>query len=236
MSIPSEQSSKALTPQETTEALRRILDTVEKDRRKRWIEIVCATVLALATTFSAWCVYQATLWSGAQTFRLVAAGKAGREASEAAVSAVQLRTFDASMCIDYIEAKYRGDERMEKFLFDRFRPEMKKAVDAWLKTDPLNNPAAPPSPFHMAEYVQKELAEAKHQDELTAQQFTAAQEANNTSDTYVLLTVMFASVMFFSGISGTLQSRWLRLIVLGIALVLLMFTMIMLGTMPICSE
>jgi hypothetical protein len=31
-------------------------------------------------------------------------------------------------------------ERHEKFLFDRFRPEMKKAVDAWLKTDPFNKP------------------------------------------------------------------------------------------------
>ncbi|HHT9127115.1 MAG TPA: hypothetical protein ACFYD6_15060 [Candidatus Brocadiia bacterium] len=236
MSIPSEQSSKELTPQETAETLRRILDVVEKDRRKRWIEITCAAVLALATTFSAWCVYQSTLWSGAQTFRLTAAGRMGREAAEASVSALQARSFDALMLIDYIEAKYQGDEGVEKFLFDRFRPEMKKAVDAWLKTDPLNNPTAPPSPFHMAEYVQKELAEAKRQDELAGQQLIAAQEANETSDTYVLLTVLFASVMFFSGICGTFQSRWLRLIVLSIALALLMFTMIALGTMPICRE
>ena len=140
------------------------------------------------------------------------------------------------MLINYMQAKHEGNERHEKFLFDRFRPEMKKAVEAWLKTDPFNNPAAPPAPFKMAEYVQPELEQAKRQDDLAAEKHAAAQEANETSDIYVLLTVLFASVLFFGGIAGTLESRQLRVIILAVALAFFMATVVYLATMPICRE
>lgn len=140
------------------------------------------------------------------------------------------------MGIKWMQAKHEGNDRQEKFLFDHFRPEMKKAVEAWLKTDPLNDPAGPVGPLKMAEYVQPELVEAMRLDERSAQEHEAAQKANETSDSYVLLTVLFASVLFFGGIAGTLDSRRLRIIMLGIALALFMVTLIYLGTMPICKE
>lgn len=165
---------KELTPQETAALLQRVLEAVEKDKRKRWVELTCAVVLSLAAMSSAWCAYQATLWAGVQTFRLAAANKAGRESSTASIEALQVRAFDASMFISYIQARNEGNERQEKFLLQRFRPEMKKAIEAWLKTDPFNNPAAPLAPFKMAEYSQQELAEAKRHDERFAQEHTAA--------------------------------------------------------------
>jgi hypothetical protein len=225
-----------LAPVETAALLQRVLAAVEKDRRSRWVEITCAVVLSLATMSTAWCAYQSTLWGGVQTFRLAAANKAGRESSTAHVEALQARAFDASMFISYVQAKNEGNERQERFLFDRFRPEMRKALEAWLKTDPFTNSAAPPGPFRMAEYVQQELVEAKRQAELSAQAHAAAQEANETSDTYVLLTVLFASVLFFGGIAGTLDSRRLRFSILSIALTLFVVTVAYLGTMPVCKE
>jgi hypothetical protein len=125
---------------------------------------------------------------------------------------------------------------MASLLLARLRPESKKAFEAWLKTDPFNNPAAPSGPFKMAEYVQPELEEAKRQDERFAQEHAAAQKANETSDTYVLLTVLFASVLFFGGIAGTLASRRLRLMILAISLALFVVTLVFLATMPICRE
>jgi hypothetical protein len=227
---------KELTPQETASLLQRILTAVEKDRRNRWVEITCAVVLSLATVSSAWCAYQATLWGGVQTFRLAAANTASRASSAANLAALQLQAFDASMGISWMQARHEGNERQEKFLFDRFRPEMKKAVEAWLKTDPFNKPAAPLGPMKMAEYAQPELAEAKRQDEFSAREYAAALQANQTSDTYVLLTVLFASVLFFGGIAGTLDSRRMRIGILIIALALFMVTVAFLGTMPICQE
>src|SRR5262245_2679650 len=228
--------SPELTPQERDEILRRILDAVEKDQRKRWVEIVGAMVLSLATMASAWCAYQATLWGGVQTFRLAEANKAGREASQQTIEMMQFRMFDASMFISYIEARSRSEEKMEKFLHHRFRPEMRKAVDAWLKTDPDNNASAPKSPFKMAEYIQGEAEEAKRQDARAADMISAAQQANETSDRYVLLTVLFATVLFLGGIGATLDSRWLRRTLNILALILFLVMVVFLATMPLCRE
>jgi len=228
--------SKVLTAQETTAVLHRILEAVEKDQRRRWVEVACAIVLSLATTASAWCAYQSTLWGGVQLYRLVAAASASRKASELNITALQHRAADASIGVTYLEAVFRGDKKLAEFLYGRFRPELKTAVDAWLKTDPMNNPDAPRSPFKMAEYVQQELLDAKHQNDLAAQQQAAAQSANETSDNYVLLTVLFASVLFFGGIGGTFQSSRLRNVVFVIALLLFAVTLAALGTLPICNE
>jgi len=216
--------------------LRRILAAVEEEKRGRWLEITCAIVLALATMASAWCAYQATLWGGVQTFRLAAVAKAGRESTHLQLAALQGRAFDAQMLIAYLETKARGDDKLADFLHQRFRPEAKKAVDAWLQTDPFNNPKAAHAPFQMAAYVQPELQEAKHLEDKLAASQSAAEHANSNSDTYVLLTVLFASVLFFGGIGGSLNSRTLRYTVFTIAFVLLISTMIVLLTMPICKE
>jgi hypothetical protein len=228
-------SLKDSTPQETAVLLQRILTALEKDRRDHRLEITCAIVLSLATMSSAWCAYQSTRWGGVQTFRLAAANKANRLSSAANLTALQFQAFDASMGISWMQAKYEGNKRQETFLFDRFRPEMKKAVEAWLKTDPFSNPAAPLGPIKMAEYAQTELAEAKRQDERSAKEYEAAMLANQTSDAYVLLTVLFASVLFFGGIAGTLDSRRLRISILAIALALFVVTFGFLATMPICQ-
>ena len=225
-----------MTSQETTAILLRILGAVEAEKRRRWMEITCAFVLALATMGSAWCAYQSTLWGGVQTFRLAAAGKADRGAMQHALAALQFHTADGQMALAYLEARGRGDEKLAEFLRERFRPEAKVALDAWLKTDPFNNPSAPKRPFEMKEYVQTEAQEARRLDEEAAKQLNAAQEANQTSDSYVMLTVLFASVLFFGGIGGTIQSPRLRLSVLALAVALFLVTIIVMGTMPICRE
>lgn len=235
MSSADKPRPKELTPQETAAILDRILEGVEKTPHRHWLQIVGAIMLSLSTTCSAWCAYQSKLWGGVQMVRMAATGKAIQLSSTAQIEAIQARTFDAAMFFSYMQAKHDGNERQEKFLFDRFRPEMKKAVDAWLSTDPFNNPAAPQGPFKMGEYVQHHLAEAKLQEERAAQQFASAQEAHHQSDTYMLLTVMFASVLFFGGLSATLDWFRLRIIVFTLALALFLVTVSFLATMPICK-
>ena len=221
--------------EKNSEILHRILIAVERKERKWWVEILCAIVLSLATLSSAWCTYQSTLWRSVQTIRTAASNSAARKSAAATVAAVQGRAFDASMFIQYLEAQSRKDEAMEKFLYSRFRPEMKKALDAWLKTDPLNNPSAPLSPFKMAEYSQPEMIEAARQDEQGSIQRSKIEEANTIANNYVLLTVRFASVLFLGGIAGMMQTRRLRLTVLLIALIIFTVTVVNLVTIPICT-
>ncbi len=236
MNTEKEPVSESLTSPEAATMLQHILDAVEKDQRKRWVEIACAVMLSLATTASAWCAYQSTLWSGVQTFRLHAANSESRRAAELNITALEFRSFDAAVALSFMEAVIRGDKKQQEFLQGRFRPELKKAMDAWLATDPLNNPAAPRGPFIMTEYVQQELIDAQQHETLSAEQYSAARQANEASDTYVLLTVLFASVLFFGGIGGTFQSRRLRIVVFVIAVILFVATLIALGNLPICRR
>lgn len=224
----------AATPELNAEQLTRILDAFEEGHRKRWLEIPSALLLALATMTSAWCAYQAARWGGVQIFQLAEASKAARDATAQTLEALQFRSADSQVALAYTEARGRGDEKLAEFLLDRFRPEARRAIDAWLKTDPFNNSSAPHRPFEMAEYVQQEVQEAKRLDEDSAKMLDAAHQASHNSDRYVLLTVLLASVLFFGGIVGTFRSHRLRLLVFSIAVSLFVVTVIVLGTVPIC--
>ena len=227
---------KDSSPQDTPELLRRILSAVEPAKPKHGFEIACAIVLALATTASAWCAYESKRWGGAQMVRTNVALRAGRAGAVHSLAAMQERAFDASMFITFMQARIEGNKALESFLGQRFRPETKPAVEAWLKLEPLNNLKAPPSPFHMAEYSQKEVAEVARQEELVANAMAAAREARLISDDYVLLTVVFASVLFFGGIARAFDSRSLRLVLAALAVLLFLGTLVALTTMPICHE
>lgn len=229
-------ATESQLPPPPTELLQRILNAVEPEKRRRGIEIGCAVVLALATTASAWCAYQSKLWGGVQLVRAGAAFRAGREGAVNSLGAMQARAFDASMFISYMEARFERNAPLEEFLVQRFRPEMKLAVEAWLKLDPLNDAAAPPTPFRMAEYVQKELAEVARQEELAAQAMADSREARRFSDDYVLLTVVFASVLFFGGIARAFDSRAVRSVLAILAVTMFLGTLVALATMPICRE
>jgi len=137
------------------------------------------------------------------------------------------------MLIAYLEAQARGDKPIENVLYKRFRPETRKAIDAWLKTDPLHNPDAPSNPFTMTDYVEPDMQIARLKSEQFKQHQAAAQQANRTADHYVLLTVLFASVLFFGGIGGTFDSRRLRRIAVVTALALFTITTIAMLTIPI---
>jgi len=193
----------------------------KKERFRHSIELATTIIIALATIASAWCAYQATLWGGIQTFRLSAVNALGRKSSEQTIRAGQMRTIDGIVFIEYLKAKHRHKDFFAEFFYRRLRPEAKRATDAWLATNPLKNPQAPPHPFVMEEYRLEPELEAKRLSEESAQKFEEARQANQNSDDYIMLTVLFASVMFFGGIStqfGTPRYRIMLLVIGGIVL------------------
>jgi hypothetical protein len=88
----------------------------------------------------------------------------------------------------------------------------------------------------MVEYVQAEEQDARRYSGTAAQQHAAAQIANDTSDTYVLLTVLFATVLFFGGIGSTFRSARIRQALAGVATLLFVATVVFLASMPVCRE
>ena len=181
--------------------------------------MLAASILALATIASAWSAYQATRWSGVQATAYAQAGALRAESVRSSDLADAELTIDAEYFAIWINGVSTNNETLTRLMEDQFRPEFAVAFEAWAATDPLNDPNAPHSPFDMPEY---ELAAAQEANDLRqAAEDAAAEaiEANQTGDNYVLTTVLFASVLFFAGISTKFSNKGIKvgLLVLGLA-------------------
>jgi hypothetical protein len=197
------------------------------------IEIVATILLACATVGSAWSAYQAKRWGGVQMFRMIAANGARSEAMRLSDKASHLTAIDVSMFLQYAAAVSSHQQQLADFILKRFRPEMKVAVDAWLVTRPLKNPVSPLSPFGMKEYLLSTLREADQLNHQALLKLNEAKAANTRADDYVLLTVLFASTLFFGGIGTKMQVRNLRIVLLSLGIVIFVATSVTLILMPI---
>ncbi|HEV2969681.1 MAG TPA: hypothetical protein VGY55_06800 [Pirellulales bacterium] len=215
------------------DTLHRILDLLERSHRRTWMEVACAIILSLATTCSAWCAYQSKIWSGVQGSRSGQASTESRKAAQNRSRAFQIRSLEAAMFIKFFEAKQANNEKLAQFFADRLPPPTKLALLAWWNTNPLDNPQAPSTPFDMAEYKQPQTDAADQEEKNATEIGTTVSEAGHNSDTYVLLTVLFASVLFFGGIGNTFESRRLRRIMIYISIALFLATFAVLVSMPV---
>src|SRR6266436_6957121 len=197
------------------------------------IEIVATILLACATVGSAWSAYQAKRWGGVQMFRMVAANGARSEAVLLSDKASQLTSIDVAMFLQYAAAVSSHQQQLADFILQRFRPEMKVAVDAWKATRPLKNPDSPPSPFAMKEYSLSTIRQADQMNQLALQKLNEAKAANTRADDYVLLTVLFASALFFGGIGTKMKVRSVRILLLSLGIVIFVATAVTLILMPI---
>ena len=196
--------------------LARLVPRTQMGVLDRRIEMVSAVLMALATVASAWCAYQSTRWSGVRGTAVTQANNVRIEAVQQADVANQLDTVYVAVFIQYMGAVTRGDEKFADFIYTRLPPELKTALDAWLKTRPLQNPDAPKTPFDMPDYVIPEREKAQRLTQVAHKKFREARKAGQRSDNYVLLTVIYASVLFFAGMGMKFESRRIRLVILGI--------------------
>jgi hypothetical protein len=211
----------------------RILSQGQGDRFDRWVEFFGALVLAVATVATAWSAYQASLWGGDESKFYFEASAAQLDASHLNTQAMQRATVHAGLFVEYAAARSEGNEALADFLYQRFPSELRTATDTWLATDPLNDPNAPSSPFDMPAYRLQEEDAAEQLEKLSETKFAAAAEADEYADNYVLVTVIFATVLFFSGIAGKFQWRAIDGAVLALGIVVLLIGLVMLAQMPV---
>lgn len=146
----------------------------------RWVELLAASVLALATIASAWSAYQATRWGGVQATAFAEAGAARAESVRASDLADAELTIDVEYFAIWLDGASRGDKTLLGFLEERFRDELSVAFDAWLETEPPTNPDAPKTPFDMDEYEVAGAAEAEALRKEAEAATAVATEANQT--------------------------------------------------------
>lgn len=197
------------------------------------VELAATILLALAAVATAWSSYQASRWSGEQSIAFSASNAARVEASRADARAERQTQTDVSTFIAWAQAYASGDRQLERFFFERFRAEFRPAVEAWIATRPLRNPEAPRTPFEMPEYRSTERERAAALDEKAHRQTEIAKADNQRSDNYVLAVVLFASSLFFAGISSKLSRLPNRVALVTIGWVVFLATLGWILTFPV---
>jgi hypothetical protein len=141
--------------------------------------------------------------------------------------------IDVALFTQWVDAYARNEAELAAFYDKRFRPEFKPAFDAWVATKPRKNPSAPLSPFAMPQY---KLAANATSDRLEVKAAAASQRAGSfiqRADDYSLAVVLFASSLFFAGISTRLRSSSTRMVILGLGCALFLGSVIWIATFPV---
>jgi len=210
------------------------LSATVADRRSRdWHEVVATVLLAVAAVATAWSSYQAARWNGEQAKTASRTNAVRVEAARAQGLAEAQTEIDVATFIQWVDASAHDDEVLTDFYEERFRDEFRPAFDAWLATDPLTTPGAPPTPVAMPEYELEAETQAKELDGQEA--VLAAQVRRNIqrSTNYMLGVVLFAVALFFAGISTKVHGRGSRTALLVMGSLVFLGTAAWIATSPI---
>ena len=180
-------------------------DNNHHDRADVW----SAVLLAAATVASAWCAYQATLWSGNQLRQLATANSAHFQSLRDDNLASAAELVDVGTFLNLIESDARGNHQMASYIREHARAEFQPTLDDWFERrraghEPPGLPFAQPSYRLAAE----ERSEVSLREANAATK--AANEANDHGDLFVLHTVLFASALFFLGSASSASRRFLK--------------------------
>jgi hypothetical protein len=205
-------------------------ESTTADRR---LELLSAVLLALATVATAWAAYQSRQWTGEQSQGYSRATATRIAVNRSAALANRQVQIDVATFVQWVNAYQERRDALARFYRARFRDEFKPAFAAWLAAKPFENPNAPRTPFDMREYRLKTAVKANRLEKTAAAASERAKEANQRADNYMLAVVLFASSLFFAGISTKLGTPRVRAAILGLGWVLFLGTVIWLATFPV---
>jgi hypothetical protein len=204
----------------------------KRPRHDRAISIVEALLLSVVALLAAWSGYSAAKWGTRSSLSLAKASGTRSQASLDEIQATQIRTLD-SVSFNAAETAYAsGNAKLFALALRRLRPGYRPAVQAWLAMHPLLNPKAPPDPSYLPQYRIPQEAQGRVLSARADAYFTAGESAAGTADKYVRLTVLLAAVLFLVGISSRFPVRMARDGLVGIATVLLVFSVVQLIGLP----
>jgi hypothetical protein len=205
--------------------------TQETRRRDRRVELIAAIMLSIATVVTAWSAYQATRWSGDQAEDYTSASATRTESVRASTEANRQILIDVATFLNWLDAEQSGDHALADDIHARMRKEFLPAFNAWLATAPAGS-IPDGTPFELPEYQLAAEAESKRLENKAAALFEDGNESNEVGDDFVLAAVLFASVLFFSGLAGTFDSLRAQLFLLILGGVMLVIGTVIVVTLP----
>ncbi len=205
----------------------------DAEKRSHRVDLIATVLLAVAAVATAWSTYQSTQWRGEQALHGARSTAARIESSTTSTKGGQLTQVDIATFTQWVNATEAGNTPLADFYRQRFRDEFKPAFDAWLATDPLTNPDAPGTPFVMPEYQVAENTEATRLDGVAQAEATAASNALERADNFMLAVVLFAVSLFFAGISTKLRAVGQREVLIALGVALFIGTFLWIATLPL---
>jgi hypothetical protein len=207
--------------------------TEAQERRSYRIDVVSTVLLAAAAVATAWTAAQVTRWRDIHSSHSTKSTVAHIEASQAFTRAGAETQVDIATFIQWVNANAAKDHKLATFYRRRFRPEFKPAFAAWLQTNPFTSPLAPPTPFAMPQYRVKEVATSDQLIAEATRQSAESRKALEHADDYLFAVVLFATALFFAGISTKIPSLGPREVLLALGWVMFIGSAVWVATIPV---
>ena len=204
---------------ETSQLSRALDDLVHRFDRLDWVEVAATVVLSLAVLVASWSAYQSSLGGGVQSVNASQYTGQLTESSELTTLITAQLEADAQAMSTWLVMAADDNDRGMELLEERFDDTLRPAFDVWIAGS-VNGEVPPGVPQDLPEYEAgfAELLEAKNFYSVGAVEASAAAaKANSTSDSFILVTVIMASVMFFAGVGTKLKGKTTRLTMLIVA-------------------
>ncbi|HTT52544.1 MAG TPA: hypothetical protein VMH35_14175 [Streptosporangiaceae bacterium] len=202
------------------------------ERHSRILQSGEAILLALVTIAAAWAGFAAAKWGTASRVEIAQSSTLRNLATRADLEALTTRNFDSTTFNAWFIAFTLNNRQKEQVAIHRFRPAFRVAFNAWMATDPLHNPHAPPGPTYMPQYKVPQQAKANALDNAATAKFNEGNNAAQISDDYVRITVFLAAVLFLVGIGSTFKLHQIRYALITFGTVLLILAVVLIFQQP----
>jgi len=196
------------------------------------IEILEAVLLALVAVLTAWSGYQAAKWDGASAREYATSSRLRANGNTLQLTSNQQLIYNTQTLGTWLQASTIGDTKLAAIMARRFTPNYAVAFDAWIKTNPLTDPAAPAGPRFMPEYKDPLAVQARALDGHATDAFGAGVESRDRAEHYVRVTVLLAAVLFLIALGQRFKFRGVRVAVLSVAGIMLVYTLITVLSYP----
>jgi hypothetical protein len=209
-----------------------VSDRTPQLRWEKILEILEVSVLAVVAIATAFSGYEGTKWGGEQARLYGLASSTRLQADAAATLGGQQLVTDSSIFTAWLQAHDADNGHLERMLEDRFTPDYAEAFRGWLAKDPFTSSDAPPGPGYMPGFANPSMTKARRLNARASALFAAGTEARENANKFVRQTVLFASVLFVIGIAQRFRLRWVRIGAASLALALLLYVLVGVGSLP----
>jgi hypothetical protein len=199
---------------------------------ERVVEIFAVLLLGIATVGTAWCGYQSSQWNGAQTDYARESSDQRVEASRQFGLATQKIAYDASTVSQYAQAVQSGNTQLAQFYRQNLvRPAFLPLLDEWQAQ--IQAGETPPNLFENEDYLATQFADYQKAVAQSEAYTALSQEAGETSDSYVITTILLAIALFFAGVTSSFRYQPARVFLIILCLGTVAYAAVRLADLPI---